>query len=108
MIEITITKAESKLLLLLKVNNSLQFDTVKTKISKDEFDSAAITLNEKKYIDAIFDLQKHCINVTLNLRGKAYLQVNPKAKNPFFTKKKISIIGIGVTIIFGILAIIFK
>ena len=86
----------------------MQFDSVKTKISKDEFDSAAITLNEKKYVVAIFDLQKHCINVTLNQSGKALLIENHKGRNLFFTDNKKWIIGIGITILLFVLGVILK
>jgi len=108
MTEMTITKNERKLMLLLKVNNSLQFDTVKNKISREIFDSSAFTLNDKKYVDASFNEQNKCVYVTISQKGKAYLQENPKARNQFFTKKRMWFIGIGITIILGVLAIILK
>ena len=108
MTEITITKNERKLLLLFKGNNLLQYDNVKTEISKDEFDSVAFTLNDKKYVDAIFDLQKHCITVALNQKGNAFLLEKPKVRNPFLTDNKKWSIGIGVAIILAVLGIIFK
>ena len=108
MTETTITKHERKLSLLLKRDNSSQFETVRNEISREIFDSSAFTLKEKGYVDAIFDLQKHCIIVTLNQKGNAYIHENPKARNSFFTENTRWVIGIGVTIIIFVLGLIFK
>lgn len=111
MTEVTISKNERELLLLLKENNTLQFHTVKNKISREIFDTTAFTLNEKKYVDAHFNEQKQCVYITLDQKGKAYLQDNPKARNLFFTDNKKWIIQYIVipisTVILGFLLIKF-
>ena len=107
----TITKNEKKLLLLLKRNNSVQFDTVKNDINRNVFDSSAFTLNDKKYVDARFNEQNQCVRLTINQKGKACLQEKPKTENLFFTDNKKWIIQHIVipisTVILGFLLIKF-
>lgn len=105
----TITKNENKLLRLFKGSNTLQFDNVKHKMSIHEFDTTAWSLNNKEYVNAAFNEQKHCVHVTINLKGKALLIENPKARNPFLTEKRKWIIGsIMIPIILFILGYIYK
>jgi len=109
MTEITITKNERKFLLLLKEYNSLQFHTVENKISREIFDSSARTLDEKKYVDALFNEQNQCAHVTLMPKGITFLLEHPKAKNSFLTDNRKWIIGaIMIPILIFIGGLIFK
>ena len=84
----TINKIEKKLLLLINEKNSLQFEQIKNEISREDFNIAAWTLNNKRYVDAHFNEQRQCVSVSINQNGKAYLKENPKAKNPFLSENR--------------------
>lgn len=103
----TINKFEKKLLLLFNGKNSLQYEQIKNEISREDFDTAAWTLNNKRFVDALFNEQKQCVSVGINQNGKAYLKENPKARNSFLSdnwKWIITTVIAIITIIITILA----
>lgn len=103
-----INQQEKILLLLLKDDISLMYDQVKNEMSRDNFDTSARSLNAKNFVDTIFNEQKQCVKVTLKQNGKAYLQENHKARNPFFTENRKWVIGLLIPLILFILGYILK
>ena len=102
----TINKFEKKLLLLFNEKNSLQYEQIKNEIRREDFDTAAWTLNSKKLVDAHFNEQKQCVTLSINQKGKAFLKESPKAKNPFLSDNKKWIITTVIAIVAIIITIL--
>lgn len=103
--KIRFTASQKKLLLLLRDNVHEGFNKY---MEDDKLKEAAFELQQMGLIDVIYNAQKKPIYITLNQYGQAYFIFNPKLINPHrkLTNNIKWIIGILITILFGILTLI--